>query len=105
MDYPSARNYLGLLYTGDPSNYSRWSSQRFDRLIDQGDAAGSIEESLTFYAQAEDVAASAMPNVPLFFEKVGVAHSDRVSNVSIGPTGRLNWADMSVAPSLPNDLS
>lgn len=74
-------------------------------LIDQGDAAPSIEESLAFYAQAQDVAVSAMPNVPLFFEKVGVAHSHRVSNVGIGPSGQLNWADMSVVPSLPNDLS
>jgi ABC-type transport system substrate-binding protein len=94
-----------LAPTGRPTN-SGWSNRQFDRLVDQGNAAPSIEESLSFSAQAQEVAASAMPNTPLFFEKVGLAHSDRVSNVGIGhPVGRLNWAGTSIVPRLPNDLS
>jgi oligopeptide transport system substrate-binding protein len=105
MDYPSPENYLSMLHTDGPSNYAKWSNRQFDQLVDQGNAAPSIEESLSFYAQAQEVAAAAMPHVPLFFEKAAVAHSSRVSNVRIGPTGRLNWAGMSIAPSPPNDLS
>lgn len=91
MDYPSPQNYLeSLLHTDGTSNYSGWSDERFDRLVDQGNTAPTVEQSLSFYAHAQDVAVSAMPHVPLFFEKAAVAHSDRVLNVSISPTGRVN---------------
>jgi oligopeptide transport system substrate-binding protein len=82
MDYPSPQNYLeNILYTGGSSNYTGWSNEEFDRLIDQGNAAATVEEGLEFYAQAEDIAAEEMPQAPLFFDRLSAAHSNRVDNV------------------------
>ena len=82
MDYPSPQNYLeNLLYTGSSSNYTGWSNEEFDSLIDQGNAAGSVEEGLEFYSQAQEILVDEVPSAPLFFDLIAAAHSERVSNV------------------------
>jgi ABC-type transport system substrate-binding protein len=98
MDYPSPQNYLeNLLYTGGSSNYTGWSNEEFDSLIDQGNAAGSIDEGLEFYNQAEDIALEEMPHVPMFFGDLAGVHSDRLSNVIYDSFEHFNWADIEVA--------
>jgi oligopeptide transport system substrate-binding protein len=98
MDYPSPQNYLeNLLYTDASSNYTGWSNEEFDSLIDQGNAAGSIDEGLDFYNQAEDIAIEEMPHIPMFFGSLTGVHSDRVSNVVYDSFEHFNWADIEVA--------
>jgi ABC-type transport system substrate-binding protein len=97
MDYPSPQNYLeNLLYTGSSSNYTGWSNEEFDSLIDQGNAAGSVEEGLEFYAQAEDIVAEEMPNIPMFFDRLAAAHSERVTNVEFDTQEDLNYFTVEV---------
>jgi ABC-type transport system substrate-binding protein len=97
MDYPSPQNYLeNLLYTGASSNYTGWSNEEFDSLIDQGNEAGSVEEGLEFYAQAEDIVAEEMPNMPMFFDRLAAAHSERLTNVEFDTQEDLNYFTVEV---------
>jgi len=84
MDYPSPQNYLEPIHgTGGSSNNTGFSNKQVDDLIAQGNAAGTIEEGITFYNQAEDLILQEMPIIPLWFGKVQGAHSENVSNVII----------------------
>lgn len=97
MDYPSAQNYLeNLLYTGASSNYTGWSNEEFDSLIDQGNAAASVDEGIEFYNQAEDIAVEEMPNMPMFFDKLAAAHSERVTNVEFDAQEQLDFTALEV---------
>ena len=97
MDYPSPQNYLeNLLYTDSSSNYTGWSNEEFDSLIDQGNAAGTIEDGLEFYNQAEDIAIEEMPNIPIFFDKLAAAHSDRLDNVIFDAQENLDYTALTV---------
>jgi len=97
MDYPSPQNYLeNLLYTDSSSNYTGWSNEEFDSLIDQGNAASSVEEGLDFYNQAEDIAIEEMPNIPMFFDKLAAAHSDRIDNVIFDAQENLDYTALTV---------
>ncbi|HSK96837.1 MAG TPA: ABC transporter substrate-binding protein [Euzebyales bacterium] len=97
MDYPSPQNYLeNLLYTESSSNYTGWSNEEFDSLIDQGNAAGTVEEGLEFYAQAEDIAAEEVPQAPLFFDRLSAAHSERVTNVEFNIQEDLDYLTVEV---------
>ena len=97
MDYPSPQNYLeNLLYTDASSNYTGWSNEEFDSLIDQGNAAGSIEEGLEFYAQAEDILAEEVPLMPMFFDRLSAAHSERLTNVQFNVQEDLDYLTVEV---------
>ncbi len=97
MDYPSPQNYLeNLLYTDASSNYTGWSNEEFDSLIDQGNAAGSIEEGIEFYNQAEDILAEEVPNMPMFFDQLSAAHSENVTNVQFDAQENLDYVAIEV---------
>lgn len=97
MDYPSPQNYLeNLLYTDASSNYTGWSNEEFDNLIDQGNTAGSVEEGIEFYQQAEDIAIEEMPNMPMFFDLLAAAHSDRITNVNFDAQENLDYTALEV---------
>jgi oligopeptide transport system substrate-binding protein len=98
MDYPSPQNYLeNLLFTEASSNYTGWSNEEFDGLIDEGNAAATIDEGLEFYHQAEDIALEEMPHIPMFFGDLAGVHSDRVSNVVYDSFEQFNWPDIEVS--------
>jgi ABC-type oligopeptide transport system substrate-binding subunit len=100
MDYPSPQNYLQPIYSTDgSSNNFGYSNDRVDRLIKQGNAAGGVEEGIALYQQAEDQILADMPNIPMWFEQVQGAHSDKVSNVVIDAFERIRTADVTVAGS------
>ena len=97
MDYPSPQNYLEPIYstTGSSNNFG-YSNPEVDALIEQGNAAGSVEEGIDFYHQAEDLILQDMPNIPMFFGRVSAAHSERVSGVIVDSFTRVNTADITV---------
>ncbi|HWB73104.1 MAG TPA: ABC transporter substrate-binding protein [Egibacteraceae bacterium] len=97
MDYPSPQNYLEPIYstTGSSNNFT-YSNPEVDQLIERGNAAGSIEDGIDFYHQAEDLILEDMPNIPMFFGRVTGAHSDRVDNVIVDAFTRINVADIEV---------
>jgi oligopeptide transport system substrate-binding protein len=82
LSYPSPQYALEPLYTtGSSSNYFGYSNDEVDSLIDQGNAAGTIEEADDLYQQAEDIILDEMPNIPLWFETRTSVFSENVSNV------------------------
>jgi len=82
MDYPSMQNYLENLHgTGAGSNYSTYSNPEVDDLLAQGKSAGSGEEAISFYQQADDLIIQDLPIIPLWYGQVQQVTSERVSNV------------------------
>jgi oligopeptide transport system substrate-binding protein len=97
IDYPSPQNTLQEIFTTRASfNRMKYSNPEFDKLIAQGNAAGSIQEGLQYYNQAEDLLANDLPVIPLFFNRLIAVRSDRVSGVQIDLFDHVNTADIVV---------
>jgi oligopeptide transport system substrate-binding protein len=101
MDYPVAENFLGPLYstTALPpsgSNVTFYSNPEFDTALEAGNAAGSIDEAITAYQEAEDILLEDFPAAPLFYRLNQGAYSERVSNVIINAFGRIDAAAVTV---------
>ena len=95
MDYPSPQNYLEPLYSTAAlppagSNTTFYSNPQVDQLIEQGNSAGSNEEAIQLYQQAEDILLEDMPNIPMFFELEQAVHSENVSDVVIDVFGDID---------------
>jgi len=81
-DYPSLEDYLRPIYgTNGGYNLVGYSNKQFDDLIKQGNAAGSIQEALPFYQQADDIILEDMPALPWGYLGFNTVHSENVSNV------------------------
>ena len=97
MDYPSPQNYLEPIYsTNGSSNNFGYSNEEVDALIEEGNAAESIDAGIESYQAAEDLILEDMPNIPLWFGKVQAAHSEDVDNVVIDAFTRINTSDVTV---------
>lgn len=77
-DYPEIENFLNLfngrLVPKNPSeksypNNTRWNNEDYNSLFYQALATTDETQRLKLYAQAENVAASEAPNIPLFYEE------------------------------------
>ncbi len=97
MDYPSPQNALEPLYsTNGSSNRTGYSNERVDELIEKGNTAPSLEESIPYYQQAEDQILEDMPVTPLWNWRRQGAYSEDVSNVTIDPYVGLHSAEVTV---------
>ena len=82
MDYPALENFLTPLYAkGASSNDTQYDNPKFDSLLNQGNTAKSLDESITFYQDAEKVLVEDMPAIPLWYSNVTGGYSEKVSNV------------------------
>ncbi len=82
LDYPSPENYVKpIVGTGGDSNYSGYSNPKLDDLVTQGDAAPTLEEAITSYQQADDLALEDMPIIPMWSGGTAIAYSDQVGDV------------------------
>jgi oligopeptide transport system substrate-binding protein len=98
MDYPSPQNYLEPMHaTGGSTNLDGYSNEQVDALIQQGNAAGSIEEGIEFYQQAEDLILADWHHIPLWFGQVNAGHSENVSNVAVDAFTQIRVADITVS--------
>ncbi|MEU4836146.1 ABC transporter substrate-binding protein [Streptosporangium sp. NPDC023615] len=95
IDYPSAENYLTPIFstvaikTG--SNYAGWSNKEFDELLVKGDTAATMEESLKFYQQADDVLIKELPYIPVYFYRTNAAFSQKVKGVKVNLLNQIEW--------------
>jgi ABC-type oligopeptide transport system substrate-binding subunit len=101
MDYPSPQNYLEPLYSTAAlppagSNATFYSNPDFDALIQQGNAATSNDEAISFYQQAEDLLLEDMPVMPMFYGLEQTVWSENVSDVKIDIFGRIDVAHVKV---------
>jgi peptide/nickel transport system substrate-binding protein/oligopeptide transport system substrate-binding protein len=81
-DYPSLEDYLTPIYgTNGGYNLVGYSNKEFDDLIKEGNAAGSVDEALPFYQQADDIILEDMPAMPWGYLGFNTVHSANVTNV------------------------
>lgn len=97
-DYPVIETYLTpLYYTNSSSNYSGYSNEEFDSLIQQGDSAATLEEAITFYQQAEDIVLEDLPHIPMWFGKWAAIWSENVETFVWTPINEPEYGQMVMA--------
>ncbi|MFC7219995.1 ABC transporter substrate-binding protein [Streptomyces polyrhachis] len=97
MDYPSIENFLSkLYYTDASSNDGGHSSEEFDRLIDQANAATTNEEAVRRFKAAEKVLARDVPAIPLWYQNGSAGWSQRVHGVALDPFSVPVYQDVTV---------
>jgi oligopeptide transport system substrate-binding protein len=73
-DYPDPQNFISLqLHSQSPYNNGHWSSEEFDRLVEQADqlsATQSQDERFQLYRDAEQIAVSEVGWLPLYSPQV-----------------------------------
>lgn len=94
MDYPSAENYLTTRC--NPDNRMGYAGEECFELIKKGNSATSIDESLKFYQQAEDVLLRELPILPLWNWQDQSGHSSRIDNVNVDPYVGLHVDEVTV---------
>lgn len=84
-DYPGLNNFLAPLYTTNGSaNDGKYSNKDVDKLIAEGDAAGSVEEANTKYNAAQEILLQELPAIPLWYSNSVAGWVSDVKNVEIG---------------------
>lgn len=97
QDYPLNVNFLRDLYsTTAPSNYGRYSNEEVDELFKQGDQAGSFDETVTAYQEAEKILWEDMPAIPLWYQNVNGGYSENVDNVRFDVAGQPKIEEITV---------
>jgi oligopeptide transport system substrate-binding protein len=82
LDYPSPENYLRpITGTNGDSNYSGYSNQEVDDLLNEADQAESLEEGFDLYHQAGDIALEELPIMPMWSGVTAIAASDNIGDV------------------------
>ncbi|AXI79273.1 peptide ABC transporter substrate-binding protein [Peterkaempfera bronchialis] len=84
MDYPLIQDFLEPLYTSTgSSNDAHFGNARFDRLVNEANAASSNAAAVATFQEAEKILAAQMPAIPLWYQNAVGGYSDRVSHVSL----------------------
>jgi oligopeptide transport system substrate-binding protein len=66
-DYNDAHTFLNILQSGNPSNMSRFSSELFDRRMDDAAQQTDMKKRRLYLEEAERVLLSEHPVIPLYF--------------------------------------
>lgn len=84
LSYPATQYAMEPIYTTDQSsNYTGFSNEEFDELIDEGNSATDQDAASTAYQEAEDILMEEMPLIPLWFKSYPVVTSERVDDSSV----------------------
>ncbi|MZE79384.1 peptide ABC transporter substrate-binding protein [Streptomyces xinghaiensis] len=82
-DYPVNVNFMRELYhTKAEANSGRFSNKEIDKLMEKGDNAESLEESVKIYQEVELKLAEEMPAIPVFNYKINAGYGKDVENVT-----------------------
>ncbi|HMP55495.1 MAG TPA: peptide ABC transporter substrate-binding protein [Novosphingobium sp.] len=66
-DYVYPSTFIDMFTTGNGNNDTGWSSARFDRLVQLSRTAGSDEERMDIYREAEALLLDDMPIIPIYW--------------------------------------
>ncbi len=90
-DYPAAEDYLAPLYrTSAAHNDAGYHNPRFDKLLDQADAATSDADAIARYQAAEDLLAADLPTIPLWLRDTVSGRSTRMDPLSVDAFGTVD---------------
>lgn len=82
LDYPSPENYVRpIVGTNGDSNYTGYSNPELDKKLVEGDKAETLDEAISLYQEADDMALEDMPILPMWSGQSAVASSDQVGDV------------------------
>lgn len=86
MDYPLIQNFLQpLYYTNGSANDGKFSDKRFDKLVNEANAATDRAKAVATFQDAEKILAQQMPSIPLWYQNGSGGYSERISHVSLNP--------------------
>ncbi|GAA1813704.1 peptide ABC transporter substrate-binding protein [Nesterenkonia flava] len=84
ISYPSAQYAMEPIYTtGQSSNYTGFSNEEFDNLIDEANSNPDPDEASALYQEAEEILLEEMPVIPMWFSSYTVVYSDRVNGETV----------------------
>jgi oligopeptide transport system substrate-binding protein len=84
-DYPGLYNFLAPIYaTNAGSNDGDYSNPEFDRLIQEGASAPSVEEANEKLQQAQEILFQDLPAIPLWYSNATGGSAQTVDNVEFG---------------------
>ncbi|WP_139004725.1 peptide ABC transporter substrate-binding protein [Arthrobacter crystallopoietes] len=87
-DYPSLYNFLGPLFgTGAGSNDGDYSSEEFDKKLNEGLNAETPEEGNAIFNEAQEILLQDLPAIPLWYQVRQVGWSENVENVDTAWNG------------------
>lgn len=97
-DYPSMHNFLGPMYAkGGSMNDSRYDNPDFNRLLDEGLAAPTVEEANAKFVEADEMLLEDLPSIMLWYSKAKRGRSDRVADVELTWNGRTDYSALTQA--------
>jgi len=86
MDYPLIQNFLQpLYYTNASSNDGKWTSKKFDDLVDKANTETDQAKAVESFQQAEEVLRDDMGAIPLWYQNGSAGYADRITNVALNP--------------------
>ncbi|MEU3708957.1 peptide ABC transporter substrate-binding protein [Streptomyces catenulae] len=86
MDYPLIQNFLQpMYYSKASSNDGKYSNPKFDKLVNEANAATDRKETISKFQDAERVLATDMPTIPLWYQNGNGGYSDRIAHVALNP--------------------
>lgn len=98
MDYPHPQNYLQILLelTADEggNNGSFWKNEDYSAKIQEALAVPDVEESLPIWQEANDIACSEAPVIPMFYGLNSYAWNDGISDVKVDAFSNILWSQM-----------
>ncbi|WP_275006383.1 peptide ABC transporter substrate-binding protein [Promicromonospora iranensis] len=85
-DYPLNENYLSFYASGEPgAGHWGWYSEEFEDKLDEAARAGSLDESVALYQEAEAILAEEFPTIPFRWSFSATYYSERLDNVILNP--------------------
>jgi oligopeptide transport system substrate-binding protein len=84
-DYPGLFNFLGPIYaTNAGSNDGDYSSEEFDKVLQDGAAETDIDKANADFQKAQEILLKDLPAIPLWYSNVTGGYGTSVSNVEFG---------------------
>ncbi|WIK64102.1 peptide ABC transporter substrate-binding protein [Gleimia hominis] len=81
-DYPGLSNFLTPIFkTNGSANDVDYSNPEFDKLLNEGDSATSVDDANQKYQQAEEILLQELPSIPTWYDNSVGAWSTNVDNV------------------------
>ena len=91
-DYPIMDNFLYPLFTtGSSDNYSFFSNEEVDTLLNDARAITDGDERVATYQEAEGIIGEASPVIPMFYYRHTRVASDRVNDGIYSANGLFNF--------------
>ena len=88
-DYVHPMTFLALFRTGDVNNQVKYSNADYDALVDQAANMTDAEEAFEVMRQAEAIAASEYPVLPLYYKANTMLMHNNVKGYFVTPSNDL----------------